>query len=157
MSLGVPVVTAQAVPFTCARSRGGGLMELDRVAGRILQERLASGPDDDRVGDDDAPTAQLGDARVDVGDLESEVLPHVRWRRRAYQMHLLAPGVEPCAADAEIRAILAGRQPEYVDVETQRLVDIVDVDRHVMDCDGLHDVSVALAAGRHNWSGEREN
>ena len=101
--------------------------------------------------------AELGDARVDVGDLESEVLTDVRRRGRTDEVHLLASDVEPRASDAEIGAIASGRQAQHVDIEAQRLVDVVDVDRHVMDSDRLHVVSVALTAELHNWSAEREN
>jgi hypothetical protein len=127
-------------------------VELDRIAGGILQERLAPGPDHDRVGDGDSLRAQLGDARVDVGDLEGEVLTDVRWRRCGDQMHLLTSDIEPRAADAELGAVIAGRQAQHFDVEAQRLVDIVDIDRHVMDRDRVHEVSVALTAEQHNWT-----
>jgi hypothetical protein len=109
-----------------------------------LQERLASGANGDRIGHLDALGPKIRDRLIDVLDAHREVLSQVRRRRTTDEVHLLTAGVEPRTGEAEVGAVGALHQPEDVDVEGQRGLDIVDVDRHVVDCRGAHGQRVAL-------------
>ena len=68
----------------------------------------------------------------------------------ADQVDLLAAGVEPRPVDPEVGTVVTPLQPQHVDVEAQGGVDVVDVDRDVMDPDRLHGSSLAPTTQGHN-------
>ena len=63
-------------------------------------------------------------------------------RCRLDQVELLATGVEPGAAEAEVGAVGAGRETENVDVEPQGGVNVVDVQGNVVNGQGAHPISL---------------
>ena len=72
-----------------------------------------------------------------VHDLLS-VIAHLYMRRDVKRVHLLATDVEPGAPEAEVGPVGPWRQPELLDVEGERRVDVVDVDGHVVHSNRLH-------------------
>ena len=84
------------------RASTAGLLQLDAVAGRVVQERLAPGADRGRVGDAQAAPAQFGDRAVQVGDGQGEVLAPVRRHVRLDEVYLLAARVQPGPVEAEV-------------------------------------------------------
>src|ERR1700730_2593522 len=66
------------------------------------------------------------------------MLPLRLGRRGLDEVHLLAAGVEPRSADPEVGAIAPLAQPEDVDVEAPRLLEVGDVDGDVMYPERLH-------------------
>jgi hypothetical protein len=124
---------------------GRGLMQLDEVAGRVVQERLAAAAHGRRIAHVHAPAPELRDGRTEVVDEQCEVLAACCWRRRVDQVDLLVAGIEPGTIHAEIGGpVLPLRKPEDVDVEDKGGIDVVDVDGHVMDGERSHSTSLAL-------------
>lgn len=70
------------------------------------------------------------------------MLPEGRWRRSLDQVDLAVPGVEPGAADRELRPVRADGETQDIHVESDGGVDIVDVQRDVVDTDGAHPPSI---------------
>ena len=130
-------------------------MQLDEVASGVVEERLAVASHGHWIAHIDAPAPQLVDHRVEVVDEQREVLTTGRGWRRKDQMNLLGAGIEPGTIDAEVwGAVLAWRQTEDVDVEAKGGVDVVDVDRDVMDGERAHPTSLAPRSERR-WPGPR--
>ena len=74
----------------------------------------------------------------EVVDQQREVLPE-RGRGPALdQVELLATGVEPRTSEPERGPVGAWLQAQHLRVEVQRLVDVGDVDRHVVDSERSH-------------------
>lgn len=131
------------------------LVQLDEVAGRVLKERLAAASHGNRIAHLHAPAPELVDGGVEVVDEQREVLAAGRGRRRMDQVDLLDAGVEPDTGDAEVGGpVLALRQPEDVDIEGDRGVDVVDIDGHVVDGERVHPTSLASSA-RHRKNAAR--
>src|SRR5204863_6668260 len=125
-----------------------GLVELDRVAGRIAQERLLTGSRRVRdLVDLYAGRADLGDRGVEIVDAHREV---ARVRVGAVDLHevqLRAAGIEPVAGAELLRPARDRREAEHIAVERLRRVGIVDTDRHVVNSGGFH--------GTHDGPGSR--
>ena len=87
----------------------GRLEQLDWVAARILdQDLLAADAGDDVVAEAGAVLAQIGDDRVDVGDLELKAIPSAGRRHRAVGHGLTTTG--PAARGAENEPEVAARE-----------------------------------------------
>src|SRR3954453_7721374 len=120
-----------------------GLVELDDVAAGIVDERLIAGADRVRraVGLD-VMRSQLGEALVEVVDDEREVvLTPRRLLVGGDEMHLLVAGLQPRAADAEVRAGRHDAEPEPL-VELDRLGHVMRTDRDGLDTGPSHDFSL---------------
>lgn len=128
-------------------------MELDAVAGRVSDERLEARARSYRVGHLQPLAPELGHQLRNVAERQCEVLPQVvRWLGFD-EMDLLAAGVQPCPPEAEVGPVGAYLQAENVDVESERGVDVIDVDRHVVQTYESHLVNYGTAPrGRWNWS-----
>ena len=83
------------------------------------------------------------DGGVEVGDLDRDVLAAAVRDVTLDQVDLLAPDVEPCTTEGEVGTIRASSQPEHVGVELDALRRVADVDRHVMNPQRLHRISVS--------------
>src|SRR5215510_8684846 len=70
------------------------------------------------------------------------MLPKLRRHLGLDEVYLLAPGVKPCPAEAEIGAVGALGQTEHPGVEVARRVDVADVDRDVVEPIWSHGVSL---------------
>ena len=120
------------------------LVQLDEVAGRVLQKRLAVASHGNRIAHLHAPAPELVDGGVEVVDEQREVLAAGRGRRRVDQVDLLDAGVEPDTVDAEVRRpVPALGQPQDVDIEGDCGIDVVDVDGDMVDGERLHPTSLA--------------
>src|SRR5262245_26426544 len=86
--------------LTVLLPRRGGLVQLDEVAGGVVEERLAVATHGHRIAHVDAPAPQLVDHRVEVVDEQREVLTTGRGRRREDQVDLLGAGIEPGTGEA---------------------------------------------------------
>lgn len=65
-------------------------------------------------------------------------------------MDLLAARVQPGAAEAEVGTVVTGFQTQHIDVEAPGCVDIVNVDRHVVNGKRSHKASVAAGDNMDN-------
>jgi hypothetical protein len=128
-------------------------MELYAVAGRVGDERLKARARPHWVGHLQPLAPELGHQGRNIAERQCEVLPQVvRWLGFD-EMDLLAAGVQPCAPEAEVGPVGAYLQAENVDVESERGVDVIDVDRHVVQTYESHLVDYGTEPrGRWNWS-----
>jgi hypothetical protein len=128
-------------------------MELYAVAGRVGDERLKARARSHWVGHLQPLASELGHQGRNIAERQCEVLPQVvRWLGFD-EMDLLAAGVQPCAPEAEVGPVGAYLQAENVDVESERGVDVIDVDRHVVQTYESHLVDYGTEPrGRWNWS-----
>jgi hypothetical protein len=108
-------------------------MELDAVTGRVGDERLEACARPHRVGHLQPLAPKLGHQGREVTERQCEVLSEVVGRLGFYEMDLLAAGVQPCPPEAEVGPVGAYLQAEPVDVKSERSVDIIDVDRHMVE------------------------
>lgn len=132
-----PVAIDADTPEASARRKLFGLIQLDQVAERIVQESLAPGPRDERNPVHlDALLLQVGDGGIDVVDSDREVIPAERRGVGFHQVHLLAAGVEPVAR-AKIGAGQL-RHPKHVAIEGETLLRIGDTDGDVVYTGWLH-------------------
>jgi hypothetical protein len=122
-------------------------VEFDAVAGRIAQERLPAGADRRRVGDVDSTGPEFCDGVVEVGNLERKMLTDCCRRSALDQVDLLTPGVEPRAAETEVRAVRSSYQAKSLDVKALCLVGIADVDRDMMNGERSHPFILPGSAG----------
>ncbi len=129
------------------RRRGSvrDLVELDEVAGRVGEERLAARPHARGVAHLDAPLPEIGDGAVEVVDQQGEVLAERGRSLGLEQVDLLATSVEPRPTEPEVRSVRAGAKAQHLRVEGQRRVDVVHVDRHVVHSEWSHEPSLALS------------
>ncbi len=126
-------------------------MELDAVAGGVGDERLEARARSHRVGHLQPLVPELGHHGRNVAERQCEVLPQVvRWLGFD-EMDLLAAGVQPGTPEAEVGPVAAYLQAEGVDVESKRRVDIIDVDRHVVQTYQSHLVDYGTET-RGRWN-----
>jgi hypothetical protein len=105
-----PVATDADTPEASVECELFGLIQLEQVAERIVQESLVPGAGDERDPVHfDASLLQVGDGGIDVVDSDREVVPAGRLIVGLHQVHLLAAGVEPVAR-AEIGGAAASCQ-----------------------------------------------
>ena len=114
------------------------LVELNPVAGRVNHKGLDARPRRHRVSDFEALLSQLGDDRREVSESQGEVLAHVLWRLRLDEVDLLATRVEPGPAEGESGSVRTDLEAEHVNIERHRRVQVVHVDRYVMEANRLH-------------------
>jgi hypothetical protein len=113
-------------------------MQLDDIAGRVIDERLTIGSNADRVPHVKSLGAQLIYDGVEIGNLDREVLAHVRRDRSFNQMDLLSAQVDPGTGKPEVRPVAAERAPQYVGIERHVVVHVRHVDRYMMDGEWFH-------------------
>ena len=122
----------------------GGPALVSRISTRLPSGSCTKdwrvGPAGRGIGDGHAAAAQLDHRGVQVGHLQGEVLAAVLGRAALHQVELLATGLEPVAAEAEVGSVVALRQPEHVGVEGEGGADVGDGDRHVVHGQRLHPV-----------------
>ena len=58
------------------------------------------------------------------------------------EVHLLAAGVQPRPAESEVGPVTSLGKTQDVGVEGDASLDVVDVDRHMMDGEWLHNASL---------------
>ncbi len=88
--------------------------------------------------------AQLRDHCAEVVHQDGEVLSQIgRWRG-GDEVNLLGAEVDPGPVEREVRTVVTHGSPEYLCIEGNRPSDLRDVDRDVMDADGLHARSLPL-------------
>src|SRR4051794_22772767 len=103
-------------------------MQLDLVAGRVVEKRLAAGADRGWVRDPQPALPQLVHDLIEVVDEDGEVLPFPPRHLAFDEVHLLVAGVQPRATEIEVGAVTPGGEPEDVRVELDGSGDVVDVD-----------------------------
>src|SRR5689334_9923540 len=113
-------------------------MQLDEVSSWIVEKRLEVCAHGGRVAHLDVACAELADAGVEVGDENGEVLAVAGGHLAFDEMDLLPAGVEPGATKTEVRPVGSSAQPENVDIEVERGIDVVHIDRHVVHCERFH-------------------
>ncbi len=64
------------------------------------------------------------------------------------EVHLLATCVQPGPIEAELGPVRADLETEPVNVERKSSINVIDVDRHVMDSDRLYDIDYGIRSGR---------
>ena len=64
------------------------------------------------------------------------------------EVHLLATCVQPGTIETEVWPVRADLETEAVNVERKSGINVIDVDRHVMDADGFYDVNYGTRSGR---------
>jgi hypothetical protein len=121
------------------------LVELNPVAGRVNHKGLDARPRRHRVSYFEALLSQLGDHRREVSESQGEVLAHVLWRLRFDEVDLLATRVEPSPAEGESGSVRTDLEAEHVNIERHRRVQVVHVDRYVMEANRLHGSIMALS------------
>jgi hypothetical protein len=122
---------------------GVRLVQLDRVARRILEKRLQTPADTHRIPDLEASLPQLGDSRRQVLDEDGKVLAEVgRWLGLD-EVDLLVAGVEPCSAKTEVGPIGPQAKTEHLGVEGDRGGNVADVDGDMMDGESGHALILA--------------
>jgi len=125
-----------------SKNRHRDLLELDRVPGRVAEERLARCSDGHGIGDVDALRTQLGDRRVEVADPDREVLAEVVGNGLVDEVHLLRTDVEPGASEGEGRPVVAHLEAEDIPVEGDSLAYVANIDRNMMEPERLHSGSM---------------
>ena len=123
------------------------LVELDLIAGRVVEEDLAAHAfDGQHVADIDAESAELRGCIVDVVDGEGEVGTAALHERQLDEMELLRADPKPAAADPQFGPVELG-ESQLVDVERSVGFDVVDVDGDVVDTVVMHraDLSAVTA------------
>src|ERR1700722_3454355 len=143
---------SRRVPVCPGAGSGARLLQFDPVPRRVLEERLASAADLDRLGDRDPQAPQVSDGRVGGGPRQGEMLAHRRGHIRLDQVDLLAPGIQPGPAEAEVRPVGALGQAEHAGVKVQRRRDVTDVERDMVQPVWSHEPSLA-AGGSGGQSG----
>ncbi len=123
-------------------NRRRDLLELDRVPGRVAEERLTGCSDRHGIGDVDTPRTQLGDSRFEVADPDREVLAEVVGYGLVDEVHLLRTYVEPGATEGEGRPVLAHLEAEDIAVEGDSLAYVANIDRNMMEPQRLHSGSM---------------
>jgi hypothetical protein len=123
-------------------------VEFDPVTGRVMYERLEARARPDRVGHLEPLASKLRDEGRKVSEGQCEVLSPVLGGRGLDEMDLLVASVQPGAPEAEVGPVGAHPQAEHLDVEGECRVDVVDVDRHVVNPDQSHWVNYGTRAGR---------
>ena len=88
---------AGADPMSLGSGHHAHLVELDGIPGRVVDECLAVASDDDGVADLEALGAQLLHHRIEIKDLDGEVLTDVGRHRSFDEMDLLGAEVDPRA------------------------------------------------------------
>src|SRR5215213_3315582 len=115
-------------------------VELDAVARGVPEEGLAAGAGHVLRAPDLHPRRlQLGHGSIEVVDPQRQVLAPVdggRWD--LHQVDLVVAGLDPGPREPEVGPVERG-EPELVDVELQRRLQLVDVDGDVVQPGGLHD------------------
>src|SRR4051794_28716402 len=117
-------------------------MQLDLVPRRVVEERLPAGADRRGVRNAQTSLPELTHDVVEVVDQEGEVLPLPPRHLASDEVHLLVTGVEPCATELEVRAVITGGEPEYLGVEGDARRHVVHVDRDMMNGVWLHGASL---------------
>ena len=64
------------------------------------------------------------------------------------EVHLLATCIQPGTIETEVGPVRADLETEPVNVERKRGINVIDVDRHVMDADRFYDVDYGTRSGR---------
>jgi hypothetical protein len=125
---------------------GARLVELDPVTRGVGDKRLDTCPGGHWVGHLQALLSQLCDNGREVGERKGEMLALVPWRLRLDEVDLLAPSVEPGPTKRESRPVRTDFEPERANIERQRGVHVVHVDRYVMKANWLHGLDYGTAA-----------
>jgi hypothetical protein len=123
-------------------------VKLDPVSCGIGDKRLDTCPGGHRVGHLQALLSQLGHNGREVGESQGEMLALVPRRLRLYEVDLLATSVEPGSSERESRPVRTNFEPEDANIERQRGVHVVHVDRYVMKANWLHGLDYGTAAAR---------
>ena len=64
------------------------------------------------------------------------------------EVHLLATCVQPGTIETEVGPVRADLETEPLNVERKRGINVIDVDRYVMDADRFYDVDYGTRSGR---------
>ncbi len=123
-----------------------GLVELDLIAGGVVQEYLLPGALD-VIGALvlDAFGREVLTPLLDIVDVQRVVRHGSFGCSELHQVDLLRARVEPVSGEAEVGPVLTHPTPEHVDVEAPRHVHIVDADRHMVHTSKFHDAQSGTA------------
>ena len=64
------------------------------------------------------------------------------------EVHLLATCVQPGTIETEVGPVRADLETEPLNVERKRGINVIDVDRHVMDTERFYDPDYGTRSGR---------
>ena len=114
-------------------------MQLDDISRRVVQKRLAAGPDGDWVGQLDPPRSQLVHDGVEIGDADGEVLAEVGGNASFDEVDLLGAEVDPGPTEPEVRPVVSESAPEQAGVERHAFGGVGHVERDVVDAERFHE------------------
>jgi hypothetical protein len=108
------------------------LVQLDPITRRVDHKRLEARPRRDWFGDVQTLLSERGHDAWEVDESQGKVLPTVPRAGASDEVHLLPTCVQPGTFETEVGPVRSDLETEPVNVERERGVNVIDVDRHVM-------------------------
>ena len=131
------------------------LMQLDPIASGVDDERLEACSRHNRVCHLETLFSQLSNDPREVDKCQCKVLTSVLGRRPFDEVDLLPASVEPSPAEAEVRPIRTGLESENANIERKCSLDVIDIDRHVMDAKRFHGLKLSHTGAHDERRGLR--